>query len=233
MPRKRWLVLTFLLAFPVFLIAGLPASIAVSQLQGLQPMGQPLILRGASGTVWDGRSAVRWQGLNGQLAWRVQWQGLMPGVALELTGDARLKGWLGAGQDAYALNLESGRLPAHLLGKFSKFSAEGSLDVDGLQLRLENQILVEADGRLRYSGGQVGWPPRGSATMPPLEAILTPAPEGAALAVTGPEGEQLMAGSVRGNQGELAVYRAWPALLGVSRGGNNSDVVFQTSAPLW
>lgn len=233
MPRKRWLVLTFLLAFPVFLIAGLPASLAVSQLQGLQPMGQPLILRGAAGTVWDGRTAVRWQSLKGQLAWRLDWHGLMPGIALDLTGDARLTGWIGGTPGHYALQVERGRLPAHLLSRFSQFSAEGSLDVDALQLRLENQILVEADGRLRYSGGQVGWQPNGSATMPPLEAVLTPAPEGAALAVTGPDGEQLMAGSVRGNQGELAVYRAWPALLGVSRGGDNSDVVFQTSAPLW
>jgi ATP-dependent exoDNAse (exonuclease V) alpha subunit len=74
---------------------------------------------------------------------------------------------------------------------------------------------------------------RGEATVPPLDAVLEPLADGAALVVTDDNGNLLMRGEVISNSGSLKVFRAWPQLLGVSRGGEPADVVFQTSRPLW
>jgi general secretion pathway protein N len=234
MIRTRWLVLAFVLALPLALVLRAPASLLVPAFSGVPLAGAPLVCGGAHGTVWDGGCRWHWRDYQGDLSWQLDAHGLMPGVAVDLSGGVQLQGWLGAGPGTVVVQGLDGRLPAALLEQMSPASAEGSLNVSSVSLRWQTERLSDVAGSLRYSGGAVSWNNgRGEATVPPLDAVLEPLADGAALVVTDDNGNLLMRGEVISNSGSLKVFRAWPQLLGVSRGGEPADVVFQTSRPLW
>ena len=50
--------------------------------------------------------------------------------------------------------------------------------------------------------------------------------------MTGPEQQQLVLASLENKTLSVQVHRAWPQLLGVSQGGDPSDVVFRMRRPL-
>ena len=50
--------------------------------------------------------------------------------------------------------------------------------------------------------------------------------------ITGPEQQQLVLASLEDKTLSVQVRRAWPQLLGVSQGGDPSDVVFRMRRPL-
>lgn len=232
MLKVRWLVLVFTVVFLATLIAGIPASLVMSRVPSVPLAGAPLIVGPATGTIWNGAAPVTWRQQRARLDWRVDFHGLMPGVSWGLSGDLALNGWAGARPGAVRLAVEQGRIPAGLIQHVSPFEAEGSLSISDLRLAVSDHRLVEAGGELRYSGGQAGWQ-QGETTLPELVARIEPDPEGALVKVTDPTGTVMMEGRVQGNRGQVQVYRAWPALLGVSRGGTPTDVVFESSQPLW
>ena len=232
MLSTRWLVLVFLVVFLATLVAGIPASLLFGRIPSL-PLGQaPLLLGPASGTVWQGSVPLSWRARNGELAWRVAFKGLTPGLAWTLQGDIRAAGWLGGWSDSPRLLVSEGVVPAAMIEHVSPFRAEGTLTIDGLRLGFSDRQLVEAAGELRYSGGQAGWK-SGETRVPALLARIEEQPEGGLARVTDPSQTLLMEAGMQGERAFVRVYRAWPALLGVSRGGEPSDVVFESSQPIW
>ena len=231
MLRTRWLVLVFLVVFVVTLIAGIPASLVASRIPSLPVAGAPLFVGAASGTVWDGSVPLRWRQLNVELDWDLGFRGLTPGLTWSLGGSLKASGWLG-GWTETRVEISDGLVPAALIEHVSPFRAEGTLTIDGLRLAVRDQRLVEAAGELRYSGGRAGWK-SGETQVPALLARIEEQPEGGVARVTDPSDTLLMEAGVQGERGFVRVYRAWPALLGVSQGGEPTDVVFESSQPIW
>ena len=110
--------------------------------------------------------------------------------------------------------------------------ADGTVSLSLLVLELVDENVVDAKGTLDYSGGTVSWGRDGSASVPPLDARLTMSESGPRLTVTGPEQQQLVLASLEDKTLSVQVRRAWPQLLGVSQGGDPSDVVFRMRRPL-
>lgn len=234
MIRTRWLVLVFVLALPLALVARAPATLVTPMLSGQIVAGAPLLCGAAHGTVWDGGCRWHWRDYHGELAWQTDFRGLTPGASIALSGGIQLQGWVGGGPGRIQLAGLDGRLPAALLEQLSPASAEGSLSLTDVSLTWRQQGLSDAGGALRYGGGAISWGNgRGEATVPPLDAVLEPVADGAAVVVTDDGGNLLMRGEVINNSGSLKVFRSWPILLGVSQGGEPADVVFETSRPLW
>ena len=232
MLKVRWLVLVFLVVFCATLIAGIPASLLTSRIPSVPLAGAPLFLGAASGTVWDGAVPWRWRQLNGELDWSLDFRGLTPGVAWSLNGAMNARGWVGGGPDSPQLGISEGRIPASLIQYVSPFQAEGALAIEGLRLAVADRRLVDAAGELRYSGGVAGWK-SGETQVPALVARIEEQPQGAIARVTDPSDTLLMEAGTEGERAFVRVYRAWPALLGVSKGGQPTDVVFESSQPIW
>ena len=110
--------------------------------------------------------------------------------------------------------------------------ADGTVSLSLLVLELVDENVVDAKGTLDYSGGTVSWGRDGSASVPPLDGRLTMSESGPRLTVTGPEQQQLVLASLEDKTLSVQVRRAWPQLLGVSQGGDPSDVVFRMRRPL-
>lgn len=234
MPRARWLVLLFLVVFLASLIATIPASLLVSQVPAVPVAGAPLALSAPTGTVWRGGAVIKWRKLQGALNWQLGLRGLSPGLSWTLDGDVRGHGWLSPGPGEKRIEVIEARVPASLIDHVSPFTAEGSLGISGLVLALGEQSLVDAAGDLRYSGGRVSWSNgKGDALLPAISGKITRTDDGAVAQVTDDSGTLMMDARVREQLGEIKVYRAWPALLGVSQGGDPADVVFEASQPLW
>lgn len=233
---RRWIALgaIFLISLCVFLIALMPAVVLVRHLPALRPGGAPLTFSNAHGRWWDGTMEVAWRDQRGTVSWRLDWRGLTPGVRLNLQdGDLKAGGWLGAAWGNWRLAQWRGSVPVDMVGRYvPQGNATGTVNFVLLSLELADHSVVDAKGTLNYSGGTVTWGQGGSAPVPPLDGRLSMEKTGPVLVVTGPRKQQLVRAGIANGKFDLKVRRAWPQLLGVSQGGNPSDVVFQMTQPV-
>lgn len=235
MPRPLVLITFFVVSFLGFALWNLPAEVATSRVAGVELAGAPVQLLRPQGRLWDGATRWRWRERSGRLEWALDWRGLTPGLQLSLVGRGLdLAGWLGGGSSrlwARNWNLE---LPVALIARqVDRGGAEGRLTGQLRELDWHDGQVRALDGELRWSGGVVRWQPDGRAELPPLDGRLFMADSEARAEVTDPDGRRLADALVRGGQINLRVFRAWPMLLGVSSGGQASDVVLEVSRPFF
>lgn len=233
MPKLIALTLFFLLSLLGFLAWLMPAAFVVERLPELRPAGHPLTLTSTTGRWWQGQSDWRWQDQGGELDWNLDWHGLVPGVTFKLASqEARAAGWLGADWGDWQLEQVRLSLPVPLVAEhLPQGSATGQVDATVIQARLSDNRINDLQGTLEYGGGTVSWGDE-SATIPKLDGRLVMEKDTPVLTVTDPEKSQLLHASLEEGRFQLQVMRAWPQLLGVSQGGNPSDVVFRMSQPV-
>ncbi len=233
MPRPLVLITVFVVTFFGFAIAGMPAQVATSRVSDMRLAGAPVQLLRAQGSVWDGAARWRWRERSGRLDWALDWRGLTPGLQLSLTGrELNLAGWLGGGWSRlWARNWDLALPVALIARQVDRGGAEGRLTGQLRELDWRDGRVRALEGTLRWSGGAVRWPPDGSARLPALDGRLFMAEDAARAEVTDPDGQRLADARLRGGELNLRVYRAWPMLLGVSSGGQASDVVLEVSRP--
>lgn len=233
MLKARWLILAFCVAFLFFVISMAPARLLIDRVPVISLPGGQLALSQPSGTVWRGAADWRWRHLQGQMAWTLGFGSLSPALDITLTGglgfDGQLSGW---SVQSLAVTIDDAEVPASLIEHVSPFKAAGLVKADAIALRMEEGLLVSAQGELNYSGGEASWP-QGSKALPPLQAQLKTLEDGVQAQVFDDTKVLMMQASLQGNNGRVQVYRAWPMLLGVSKGGNPEDVVFETSSPVF
>lgn len=237
MPRKWILALLFVASLMVFLVILMPAAVLVERVPALRPGGAPLVLQSPRGPWWHGQVNWRWQQLQGVLDWQLDWHGLTPGLNLAARTtsgeEARIHGWVGgSGQQNWALEQLRLVIPVALVSeRIPQGNADGRVDATIMAFEVSSGELVDAQATLQYSGGTVTWGRDGEATVPVLQGKVSMEGAVPTLVVSDPEGQRLMNASLAEGRFQLAVLRAWPQLLGVSKGGNASDVVFQMSQP--
>lgn len=233
---RRWIAwgTVFTVSLLVWLVALMPAAVVVDSLPALRPGGAPLALSDARGRWWDGRVDARWREHTGGLSWTLDWRGLTPGVRLAMVSDdINAAGWLGARWGGWRLEQWRASLPvAPFSAEVPQGNADGSVELVLINLELAEGTVVDAKGTLNYSGGTVTWGRDGSARVPPLNGRLMMVNGAPELEVTGPNQQQLVHGRLDNQKLNVRVLRAWPQLLGVSQGGDPSDVVFSMSRPL-
>ncbi len=233
MPRPLVLITVFVVSFLGFGLWQVPAGVATARVAGVELAGAPVQLFQPQGRLWQGTARWRWRQRSGRLDWTLEWQGLTPGLRLSLGGSKlNLEGWLGGGPSRLWARGWDFELPVALIARgVDRGSAEGQLTGQVRELDWQDQQIRALDGELRWSGGRVSWRPDASADVPPLDGRLYMAEEAARVEVTDPDERRLAEARVRGGELNLRVYRAWPMLLGVSSGGQSSDVVFEVSRP--
>lgn len=237
MPRLSFLISVFVVSFLGFLVWMLPAELVVGRVDAV-PLGPGrLQLSAPAGRVWDGQTGWRWQQLSGELDWELDWRGMTPGVRLDLrekSGRLRLQGWLsaGSGGDFSARDLEL-KVPVDMVtDAMPHGGADGYVSGRIEQLDWSGKGFEALSGELRYGGGQARWGRDGSASVPPLDARLFMEGGAARARVTDPDGRALAEARVGDSDLRFQVFRAWPALLGESGGGDPQDVVFEVTRPL-
>lgn len=233
LPRK-WLAALFVVSLLVFSVALAPASLVAARLDGVRIGGGALEVGTAYGRWWRGQATWQWRSLGGNLAWTVEWRGLTPGIDVVFNGAARGRGWIG-GIDALQVRDADIILDARAVSEVvASLTFDGTVSARGLSFTLAGDRVADAAGVLTYGGGTASWGDATPVTVPPLRGNIESTEGGARLAITSPEIADVLAqASVEGNMGRLTVYRAWPAALGISRGGDPGDAVFETSLPLW
>lgn len=235
MLSKKWLVAVFLLSLLSFMVLLLPASLPASYADGMRIGRGTLQLDSVYGRWWRGQAVWRWQDLSGNLVWTIEWRGMTPGLDLAFNGSVRGEGWVGGTTSSTSvrdvrLSL-SGETASRVVPGL-RFG--GTVSARGLSVTLDDRELTDATGQLVYTGGVAQWRSADPVTVPPLRGNIENTNTGARLTITSPEANDVLAlAAVEGNKGRLTVYRAWPAVLGLSRGGDPGDVVFETSLPLW
>lgn len=233
MPRPLLLVSVFLVSFLVWSLWLLPAAPVVSKLDGLRVGDAPLQLSQVQGRLWEGSAHWRWQRQDGRLRWDLDWRGLTPGVLLALeSGSVALDGWLGGGPGRVSARDFTLEMPvAEIARHLEQGSAEGTVSADIRELDWRGDAFHALEGRLKWTGGRVSWKPDGSAEIPPLDGRLFMEGKAARGEVTDLEGQQLAEARIVDGEITFRVFRAWPMLLGVSGGGQASDVVLEVSQP--
>jgi len=232
--KPAWWLAVLLLMALVWGVWLMPARLFLERLDGVALGPAELQISRIDGRIWQGSARWQWQQLSGALRWQTDWRGLTPGVALNLSGDIVASGWLGSsvGGDMDARNIDLAVPLAPFVAGLPNITASGVVSVRGLSLKWTDAGPVAAEGNLAYNGGDVSWAPGQGATLPPLQGTLLQDGEAALAQVYSPEGTLLADARLDREYAQLRVYRAWPALLGASQGGNLSDVVFETSQQL-
>lgn len=232
MPWLKWIAALLGLLL-LWLIWMAPAAPLLARLDGLPLAGAPLRVSAVQGSIWNGQAQWRWQQEGGSLSWQLRWREWRPGVRLELRGDARLAGWVGPAVGGLLLRAGEASLPLALLSRLQpELAAEGWIEVQALSLDWHRDAPVLRAGTAHYGGGQVSWAAGQSAVIPPLEAAVVRQDGVSQLTVVDPQGVALALAELTADMATLRVFRAWPALLGLSQGGSPDDVVFETSRPL-
>lgn len=227
-----WLA-ALLLAVLVWALVMLPARPILAPLDGVQLGPAALQLSRIEGRLWQGSARWQWQALSGSLRWDASWRGLSFGADLTVSGDIVATGWAGAAPGGFALAGMDIVLPvAPLVQGMPNVSAEGMATVRGLNLQWQSGAPSGAEAQLSYTGGRVSWAAGQEADIPVLTGALRQEGEAAILEVRSPDNALLADGQLTNESARLRVYRAWPALLGVSQGGSPTDVVFETSQQL-
>lgn len=231
--RLGWWISGLLVSVLVWAVWLMPAQPVLSRVHGLMLGPAPLELSRIEGRIWQGSARWRWQRHAGTLRWQTRWHGLVPGVQLQLQGDLLLSGWLGGRPGKVMVREMDAAVPvAPFVAAMPNVSAEGTVSLRGLSLNWNGRQLQEANGLLGYSGGEISWAQGQGALLPALVGTVRQEGAAAIAEARDPDGTLLAEARVENEIAVLRVYRAWPALLGVSQGGSPSDVVFETSQPL-
>ena len=234
MPIKpfRWLLILCVSTL-VWALWLLPARPLLSPLNGVMLASSPLQLSRIEGRLWQGSARWQWQGMAGGVRWDTDWRGVAFGANLSLSGDIVASGWAGGGPGVMDLRDIDAAVPvAPFVRAMPNVSAAGTLSLRGVGLRLGRAGPEQAQGALAYSGGRVDWSASQGAELPALTGALRQEGGAAIGEAFSPDGVLLADARLENEMAVLRVYRAWPALLGVSQGGNLSDVVFETSQQL-
>jgi len=234
MPRPWVLVTVFLVSLLGFGLASIPAELALARVSGMSLAGEPLHVIRSEGRIWQGGAHWRWRERSGRLHWALEWRDWMPGLSLELaSGPARLRGWLsGTTTRARALDWQV-ELPVPIIAsRIERGDAGGVITGRIRELDWHERRFRALEGRLRWTDASVSWQGGGGADLPALEGRLFMDKGAARAQVTDPDGRTLADARLADGQLEFRVYRAWPMLLGVSGGGQASDVVLEVSRPL-
>jgi general secretion pathway protein N len=227
-----WLAV-LLFAVLVWAVVMLPARPVLAPLNGIQLGPAALQLSRIEGRLWQGNARWQWQALSGSLRWETSWRGLSFGADLTVSGDIVATGWVGAAPAGVSLAGVDIVVPvAPLVQGMPNVSAEGLATVRGLGLQWSDGAPHGAEAMLSYSGGRISWAPGQGAEIPVLTGNLRQDGGAAVLEVRSPDSALLADGQLTNESARLRVYRAWPALLGVSQGGSPTDVVFETSQQL-
>jgi general secretion pathway protein N len=233
MPRPWILITVFLLSFLLFSIWLVPAQMVVPRLDGMAVAGGSLSVSEASGRLWEGGARVRWQRYDARVTWDLDWHDLTPGARLTLeAGDLRAAGWLGGTSGTLSvsdldLSVPLERISAHIPRGDAGGRVSGRIE----RLVWDQGEMTELAGKLDWTGGPVSWNPNGSATVPPMSGRLFHEDGAARAVVEGPDSSRMADARLENGQLHLRVYRAWPMALGVSGGGQASDVVLEVSRP--
>lgn len=167
--RRHWkLIALGALAYGVFLIATVPAGLALSAVQGLAPVE----FGGLQGTLWNGRvRAVAWEGKAlGALEWQVRPAGLFTG---RIPADLRISGPLLDGKGRLAAKIGGG-----LELRETQLRATPALiqQLAALPLELGGEFFLRLDslsvdaGTLPVVDGEVVW--KGARVLAPLATAL-------------------------------------------------------------
>ncbi len=234
MPSRLGLATLFLASLLIFSVYLFPASLLLSRLDGVSVGGAPLRLSAINGTLWQGQAQWQWRQLAGLGSWSSDWHGLMPGLELSLAGPFSLDAWVGGTGSSLALEDANLSVPGEVLGMFEpRLRLAGRIDARELTVEFSDKAITEAAGVLAYTGGEASWAGQSTVLVPALNGEIVPNEDGATLTVTTADGRVMASGSVHGNLGKFAVFRAWAAEFGMSQGGAPDDVIFETSLPLW
>ena len=165
--KSLLVILVFVIAFAVALVATLPASLAwkyaIAPVTKAQSAG--VITKAFDGTIWDGRVHIAFRHLEGVLSWDLKLSGLWGGsLPLELQLEStvgELEAALDLGLAAQRLQVESIRLELSKLNPFlrsKRVTLDGELLVKGLALDLEKQTVERLVGRFSWDGGAISYP---------------------------------------------------------------------------
>ncbi len=227
-----WLA-ALLLAVLVWALVMLPARPVLAPLNGMQLGSATLQLSRIEGRLWQGSARWQWLDLSGSLRWDTSWRGMSFGADLMVSGDIVATGWAGAAPGGFALNGMDIVVPVALLVQgMPNVSAEGTATARGLTLQWQDGAPAGAEAQLSYSGGRISWAEGQGADVPVLTGSLRQEGEAAVFEARSPDSALLADGQLTNETVRLRVYRAWPALLGMSQGGSPADVVFETSQQL-
>lgn len=228
------LILVFLLAFGVFLIALMPAAVMTPLLPAPATNDASLPTPKLYGLWWNGQGKAQWEGQRLGMTWRLDWRGLTPGLELAFeSGQMNATGWLGVDWGDWRLEHWQASIPIALLNDFlPQGQADGQLNISLSQLSLAGTEIRTIRGNLAYSGGNVTLGPGMERVVPAIEGTLEMEKGIPILTVTGPDQQSLAHANLTGKTLTLEVFRALPALLKMSEGGNATDVVFSTRQDL-
>lgn len=159
--------LLFIVAWLIFMLVSLPANFVVNRIPGLEQnlASAGLNLVAVDGTVWKGRTQLRYQGLDGILAWDIDAWGLLrmqlPVVLhLETTaGDADMS--IRLSRTSQNLRIQRADIDlARLTPLFSRqrIKLDGRLMLLDVEVMLLDQVVDYAAGQLSWSGGTIGYP---------------------------------------------------------------------------
>jgi general secretion pathway protein N len=91
------LILVFLLAFGIFLVALMPAAVMTPLLPTPATDNASLQPPKLYGLWWNGQGQAQWEGQQLDITWRLDWRGLTPGLELGFeSGQVNATGWAGA-----------------------------------------------------------------------------------------------------------------------------------------
>lgn len=228
--RTAGLTTVFLIAFAVFLVALMPAAVITPLLSPPSDDDSSLPAPKLYGLWWNGQGQANWEGQSLDVTWRLDWRGLTPGLQLAVeSGQISAQGWAGADWGDWRLEQWQASIPVAVLNDFfPQGQADGQLDIALPLLSLAGTEIQDIQGTLNYSGGAVTLGPGMSRAVPAIQGDLAMQEGIPVLAVTGPDQQSLAQANLTGQTLTLEVFRALPALLEMSEGGDASDVVFST-----
>jgi len=236
--RHTWLLLlTFVAALLFWAVWYLPASVVAGYaVPRLNEQGIAIELDRVQGTSWNGSADWRWQNWQGNVSWRLAWQGIKPALDLTLnSGEATLSGLVSGGSRSF--DVRDGRfsapLPMFLAGQ-SELSVAGVVSGRITQVQWADGQVKALDGRLFYEGGAGRWQQQ-SAQLPALFARLY-LQQDMAIADILDEADTALAKVTldKGGMGRVEVYRTFAKAVGQSQGsGRDDDVIFKIGQKLF
>lgn len=223
----KWYLLLGLLCYLLVLAATAPLDFVWRQVKpGLPPL--PVNVKQVSGTLWDGEAVVNVPRVGNLMAdWTLSPVGLITGTAdleLEIKGDElSFDGRVMASPSEIQIEQANGNISTRYLKpvlRQGRASLEGSFELSGLNAiySVSDKRILDAGGRLIFSGGDVSFPIDGrkvNATLPILVGKLSQALENTELNLETDEGQAIGRGYLQPDGwGGIAIRRRFLDILG-------------------
>lgn len=240
----KWYLLLGLFSYIVFLGLTVPLEFVWPRLQ--PHLGRlPVQVESISGTVWQGQARVHANQVGKVAAtWDIDGLALLTGnlsAVVDVTGDElKLSGQVSA--TANEIELSDGKAflsSKHLepLLRQGRARLEGSFDVEPLSARfsIKDKKILDASGRILFSGGDVGFPIDGkniSATLPILVGNISKPGDNVDLQISDTEKNSIGSGYVQPDGwASLVIRRRLIDMLGQKWPANVDEdaVIFEVS----